>query len=241
MKVIYNDKVVDECKISPLCNGFTYGEGFFTTIKVVNKRAENINYHYKRIEESLEFFGFKKIEVNIDKVISLLDLRKDFRLKIIIFKDLEKISYIAIPGDIPKPVESMELKASDYIRGNDPIHSYKSLNYYNNLVNSFTIFRDHRNRLLETGIGNIFVIKGKEIITPFGDLPILNGTYRNYLLDKETVGDFYINQGEIYYEDLKKCDGVFITNALRGVVPVSRIDNISIKTDVVKQLQNLLK
>lgn len=241
MKVIYNNDVVEDCKISPLCSGFTYGEGFFTTIKVADGKAQNIKYHYNRIKESLKYYSFNKIDIDIEKIAYNLQLTGNHRLKIIIFKDLDKISYLAIPGEVPQPVDSMVLKVSDYIRGNDPIFSYKSLNYYNNLKNSHTIFKDHRDRLLETGIGNIFAVFGKEIITPFGNLPLLNGTYRNFLLDKENIDDFTIDQGEIYYRDLNECEGVFVTNSLRGIVPVSKIDDITFDTKVVKELQNLLK
>lgn len=241
MKVIYNDNIVDDCKISPLCTGFTYGEGFFTTIKVVDGKAENIKYHYDRVNESLKYFNFNKIDLDIDKIALKLGLKENHRLKIIIFKDLDKISYIAIPGELPKPVDSMELKVNDFIRGNDSIFSYKSLNYYNNLKNSHTIFKDHKDRLLETGIGNLFFVFGREVYTPFGDLPILNGTYRNFLLDEEVFGNIPIYQGEIFYKDLKECDEVFVTNSLRGIVPVSKIDDITFDTKVVKELQNLLK
>lgn len=242
MKIIYNGDITDSSILDACCNGFTYGEGFFTTIKVVNNLGENLKYHYKRIEESLIYFNFPQLELNLDKIIKMLSFiySTSFRLKIIIFKDIDKISYIAIPGDLPAKVSSMKLFVSEYIRGNDPIHSYKSLNYYNNLINSKTIILDHKKRVLETGIGNIFIINKNDIITPPGNLPLLKGTYRNLLLNRGRIGSFEIIEKEIYIEDLYESQGVFITNALRGVVPVNAIDNKDINIQKVIEFSKLL-
>lgn len=233
--------MLEQCKISPLCNGFTYGEGFFTTVKVVNNSAENLAFHMKRIEESLTFFNFKGFEIDVDEIISQLNPQTDIKLKIIIFKDLERVSYIAIPGKLPPKMDFMELEYSKFIRGNDPIFSYKSLNYYNNLVNSHTLFIDHQNRILETGIGNIFIINGNKIFSPPGYLPLLNGTYRDFLLDKVYIGKYTILEQEIYKDDFNSCDGAFITNALRGVVPVTKIGNTKLNAEKAIQFRNLLK
>lgn len=242
MKIIYNGDITDSCKINACCNGFTYGEGFFTTIKIQNNKGENLKYHYKRIKESLTYFKFPQIELDIESIIKKLDFltESNFRLKIIIFKDIDKISYIAIPGGLPEQIKHMNLSTSEYIRGNDPIFSYKSLNYYTNLINSKTVILDHKQRVLETGIGNIFIIMNNEIITPPGNLPLLKGTYRNFLLDKKRIENFYIIERDIYIEDLFKCEGVFITNALRGIVPIQQIDNKTIEIRKVLEFSNLL-
>ncbi|QEN05992.1 hypothetical protein EW093_15230 [Thiospirochaeta perfilievii] len=246
MKIIFNNRVLDEndrC-ISPLCSGFNFGEGFFTTIKVIENNILHLNYHLERIEMSIIFFNFNLPKLNFENLIKTV-LRENnlnsARVKIVIFKDLERVSFLISTTKLPYKSMVHELQVSKKIRGNDPIYNYKSLNYYNNLQNSNTIFKDHKERLLETGIANIFLINGESILTPPATLPLLPGVIRTHLLSLKNIGGYTIFEKEIYTEDLKSCDGFFITNSIRGIEVVSRIDSLRIPTDRVKNIQGLLK
>jgi len=77
MQVIWNGDIVDEQNI-PLSltsnRGFRYGEGFFETIRIHNKQAPLLEFHWQRIcEAALKFnfslpFDFQKIKNDIFQV-----------------------------------------------------------------------------------------------------------------------------------------------------------------------------
>lgn len=239
MKIIYNGNVVEEneLKISPLSSGFNYGEGFFTTIKVENGVPRHIDLHIKRVKNSIQFFNFNFIIPNLIKNIDIIlkeNSLKNARIKLTIFRDINRVSYILFCNKLQQNTYKETLTISEYIRGNDEIFKYKSLNYYNNLQNLDTIFIDHKNRLLETGFANIFLIKNGGIYTPPNNLPILPGTYREYLLLLKQIEGYNIIEKDIYKTDIKHCDGFFITNSIRGMVCIKQIENYIIPTDLSK-------
>ncbi len=241
MIAIYNNILTQEkdLNISPTSPGFTYGEGFFTTIKVEALKPENLDLHIKRIESSLLYFSFKIKLPNIADLINTLLVSNKLtnaRVKIVFFQDLQTVSVLFLCQNLIIDNNFIELTTSEYIRGNDPIYKYKTLNYYSNLKSWDKIFLDHKNRILETGFANIFIIKDDRIITPPATLPILPGTYRNYLLNLGSVHKYKIIEEEIYTQDLFTSEGVFITNSIKGIVPVSKIDNKNILTNEISNI-----
>ncbi len=244
MRIIYNGTVVDreELNISAICNGFNYGEGFFTTIKVLNKKPHNLNLHIIRVKNSLKYFNFDIDLPEMGDLIDLLLIKNnlvDARLKLTFFKDLAGISYILYCEKLDIVKMEHNLSISKYIRGNSPIFSFKSLNYYSNLKSSQILFIDHKNRLLETGSSNIFLMFDNKIYTPPLTLPILPGTYREYLLSLNIPG-YTFNEKELYLDDVKNCDGMFITNSLRGIEAVINIDEYNIPAKLVEKLNGII-
>lgn len=241
MKIIYNGKVYQQESffISPLSKGFNYGEGFFTTIKVINKVAENLELHVERILSSLKYFSFNielpPISELITEVVNANNLN-NARIKMTFFNDTDGISYILFCEELVVNNDPVKLELSPYFKGNDSIYRYKSLNYYTNLTSGLTIYKDSKKRVLETGFANIFIIKKNKIITPPKSLPIIPGTFREYLLRLKSIDGFKIIEKDIYVKDLHKCDEVFITNSIRGITPVYQIDNIKYGTDTTKEI-----
>ncbi|OQY37353.1 MAG: hypothetical protein B6229_08600 [Spirochaetaceae bacterium 4572_7] len=146
-----------------------------------------------------------------------------YYIKVTFFKDISKISYIISCEPLPVLNSPIELTISDYIRGNEPIHRYKTLNYYQNLISGESIIKDHKNRILETGYANIFVQLEDKIFTPPAYLPILPGTFRQYLLNMGEYNGYKIMEKELFVEDIDLFDKVYITNSLRGIIPISKI------------------
>lgn len=240
---ILNGMIVKHPTISALSKGFSYGYGFFTTIKFQNGILEHWNYHKERVKEHLVFFRLSiditKLEECLYKTITDNDL-KNSRIKITIFQDIDKTSYLITFTDLIIDYKPVELTISNCVRGDDPIFRYKSLNYYNNLKNLWSIQLDYKGRVLETGLANIFIIKNREILTPPSNLSLLSGTFRNSLLDRKEIGYYSISEAIITLDDIKNADNVFITNSIRGIVPVKKIDNLDYDVTIPLQLRDKL-
>ncbi|MCD6116763.1 aminodeoxychorismate synthase component I [bacterium] len=83
------------------------------------------------------------------------------------------------------------------------------------------IFCDKNSRVLEGAFTNIFLEKNGKIFTPALDSVILNGCYRQHLI--KTCG---VIEKDIFIDDLKNADRVFLGNSVRKKIYVNKIKNL---------------
>jgi branched-chain amino acid aminotransferase len=79
------------------------------------------------------------------------------------------------------------------------------------------------NRVADGGASSVFVISAGQVVTPSLREGTLAGITRGLVLELAAKQGLEVRQGRIRWKDLAGAEGVFVTSALRGVVPVSRI------------------
>lgn len=84
-----------------------------------------------------------------------------------------------------------------------------------------TIFTNTRGEVCEGARSNIFIRKHGALITPPLACGLLPGVMRQYLLQSKQA-----TEQIIHVEDLLLADELFMANALRGLVPVSLLEDI---------------
>jgi para-aminobenzoate synthetase/4-amino-4-deoxychorismate lyase len=77
------------------------------------------------------------------------------------------------------------------------------------------LFRNERDEITEGAVSNIVIRKGDAWLTPPVDCGLLAGTYRRHLLESGRLREEILNM-----KDLEAADEIFLTNALRGLLPV---------------------
>jgi branched-subunit amino acid aminotransferase/4-amino-4-deoxychorismate lyase len=77
-----------------------------------------------------------------------------------------------------------------------------------------------RGALLDTSMANLFLVDGSVIKTPPADGDILPGIARARLLASRELG---IRECRLYVQDLRTASCVFLTNSVRGPIPVRRL------------------
>ena len=80
---------------------------------------------------------------------------------------------------------------------------------------------DEHDHLLETGRGNVFVVRDGEVSTPPLDGRILPGVTRATVLDLLSSSGAGTSEQPVDLADLAAADEVFVTNAIGGVRPVA--------------------
>jgi para-aminobenzoate synthetase/4-amino-4-deoxychorismate lyase len=80
---------------------------------------------------------------------------------------------------------------------------------------------DEHDHVLETGRGNVFVVRGGEVATPQLDGRILPGVTRARVLDLLAGLDVRRHERPVTLTDLAAADEVFVTNAIGGVRTVA--------------------
>ena len=73
------------------------------------------------------------------------------------------------------------------------------------------------NRIADSTIANVFIVKGGIIITPALKEGCVNGVMRRHLIEKFRMSGLGFQERELVVNDLKMADEVFLTNAINGI------------------------
>ena len=70
---------------------------------------------------------------------------------------------------------------------------------------------------------NIFLIAGRRLITPGADGPLLAGILRRVVLDRAARLGLEAVEGPVSMESLGAAGEAFLTNSVRGMLPIARL------------------
>lgn len=82
------------------------------------------------------------------------------------------------------------------------------------------LWLDAAGRLAEGTITNIFVCRRGRVLTPAAEGGLLPGIARGRLLAAGRLAGLPVEEADLRPEDLVEADEVFVTNAVRGAIPV---------------------
>ena len=85
-------------------------------------------------------------------------------------------------------------------------------------------------RVAEGSTSNVFAVRGGELTTPTLTTGILAGITRQRVIELAGAAGLAAGEGDLYPDDLRAADEVFITSSIRGVMPVSQVDDRTIST-----------
>src|SRR5690606_17790164 len=80
--------------------------------------------------------------------------------------------------------------------------------------------------VLETGRASLFLVRDDGVHTPPLDGRILPGTERARVIERLRASGIGVHQHRLTTADLAEATEVFVTNALRGVVPVRQVPGV---------------
>ena len=179
----------------------------FETIKVQNRRLQNIEYHNERFNRTrYELFGIRK-QVKLEDIIKMpLDLDdRVYKCRVIYSKELEKVEFEPYTPKIIKSLKLLECFDFDY--------NYKFLN--RSKINELFKQRGDCDDVLilksgyvtDTSYANIVFWDGKNWVTP--STPLLPGTKRKKLINEKKIFE-----KEIKVKDLQYFEKARIINAM---------------------------
>ena len=89
--------------------------------------------------------------------------------------------------------------------------------------------------------GNLFLVNGDRIKTPPLSSGCLNGVMRKQILKLLLeLPDYLIEEGAVSPFELQKADELFITNVIKGIVPISKYRKKTYGNDFTKKLVDKL-
>jgi len=239
--------------------GLNYGDGFFTTAKIINETIAHWHFHKLRLIECQSRLGFPEIDFNeLEQSIKhLCSGQKCAVLKIMITRGSGGRGYgqpieqkpVLILSLLPYPnnydtlkMNGLALEISSIKLGLQPLLAgMKTLNRLEQVLikqeiieNAWSevIVLDLNDNVIETSIANlIYYFKG-QWFTPKLDQAGIKGVYREYLRSKIELIESNIN-----LNDLKKAQAVFCCNSLMGLVPIKSIQNTHFDLELALKLQ----
>jgi branched-chain amino acid aminotransferase len=119
-----------------------------------------------------------------------------------------------------------------------PLSQIKSLNYGDNILALIearnkgandAIMLNNAGKITCTTSGNIFVITGGTLYTPPLSDGVMNGITRKILIDK-----FDVLECSLDINDLRNAEGIYITNSIRGCVPLTTLNGQPVPTPTIK-------
>ena len=240
---------VETASISLNDRGLLLGDGLFETLPILHGTPIWWSEHRDRLIDSAKRIG---IHPNIEQLNACVDAlsRINTHAKAILRMTLtrgtsgrglvpsqgcEGVLFASLsPMPETMAFDTLELITSS-IRKNElsPTANMKSLNYLDHILAANeaakagagdALLLSTKGMVSCSTIGNVFALFGKTIITPPISDGVLPGIMRSKILDCAPDLGLQALESTLALADLKKADGLFLTNSLRIIRRVSKLD-----------------
>jgi branched-chain amino acid aminotransferase len=246
--VYFNGELVPdaEAKLPAGDRGVLYGRGLFETFRARQGRVFALDRHYERLRNGCTLLGIPLAlsQVELDRAVAALADRlglDDARMRLTVTAGPEAgepvIFLAARPAeDYPPSLYERGASASiAAVRRNETSLSsrVKSLACLDNVLareearrrgaDEALLLNTH-GRLAEGALTNLFVALDGELVTPPVGEGALPGVTRSIVLDLAAALGLRAREGRLRRDDLLRAEEAFLTNAIAGVLPLTRLD-----------------
>ncbi|MFA6962585.1 MAG: aminotransferase class IV [Opitutaceae bacterium] len=221
--------------------GFLYGHGLFETIKVRNSRPAFLAHHHARLTASARALDLP-YAVSVDslrerlvRVIAANGLT-DGSVKVVVFNNDTATGELITtrPNFYPAEIYARGFHLKTVFTGErtGTLSEHKTLNYLANIrakraavAAGFDepLFLTPAGIVIEGATTNLFIVHQGTVITPSHASGPLPGIARGRVLD--LLGPVRAREALLTHADLNHADELFVTNALLGIMPVTRLDD----------------
>ena len=252
--IVYNNQLINrnDLKLSEKNRGFLYGDGFFESIKIFNRKPFNFENHFKRIQSSANYLDLifkisKQDFLNI--IIELLENNKIINgyIRISVFReslgkycpDSNDSSFIISSKEDKKScftVNSNYLNLGVYkenLKSNSKISNLKSLNsllyvmaskYALENKHDDVLLQNTNENIIESTNSNLFIYdKGVVFTPPLAD-GCVDGSMRKLLLSI-IKNEYEIKVQSLSFQQIQKSEEIILSNAISGVRRVTHFAN----------------
>ena len=239
----------DALTVSALDRTFEHGLGLFETLRTWNGHVTLLDRHLARLQRSARELELPLESAQLPDAGDVARLiaanrehlpeGQDARLRI----TLSGGSATSSPsgsvlwmsaGPLPPSILaggaiialSMEFSRSD------PLARHKSLNYWGKRVayeraqeagDDDVLCLTPDRIICETSRSNIFFVKGERLETPALAGPLLPGIMRGLVIERARLLGLEVAEESLPVERIEAADEAFLTNSVRGIVPVKRL------------------
>jgi branched-chain amino acid aminotransferase len=235
---------------------FLYGDGLFETIRITNGQPFLWREHLDRLRRGADFLKIpvpdseKQIEHATRHLLAQNDMPEGV-VRIHLSRGASERGY-ALPRD-PKPTLVITAHQSQHtehsglklitstirVLAGDPLSQYKTANRLPNIlarqqadlagVDEALLLNNH-DQIAEASAANIFIVRGRDLITPPVSAGALAGTTRAFVLKIASDHNLTPTESPLTIADLNSADATFLTSSHWLVTPAVSIDHSTLQT-----------
>lgn len=215
--------------------------GVYETLRTFSGIFALISEHQKRLNNSCKKIGIKA--PNLKELLRIYENKKEVRIKINVFSDKNEIFNEEIPAWNGNFLYNAiwNVKPVLFERENPEIKGIKNLKFEEEMKNAKIegydeiLLIDREGKITEGGVTNVFFIKDQKLITPRSN--ILPGIARDLVISAAKFLQIAVEERDVLKDE--KFEACFLTNSIRGVVPVKKINPMEQKiVDVCSKFIN---
>jgi branched-chain amino acid aminotransferase len=244
---------------------FLYGDGLFETIRITNGQPFLWREHVERLQRGADFLKIPiplapdALEQAARHLLAQNDTPEGF-VRIHLSRGSSERGY-AIPAT-PNPIvvitthrslhtQKSGLKlitSSIRILSNDPLAQHKTANRLPNILArqqaegtgaEEALIINNLDQIAGASAANIFIVRGRNLITPPLNSGALAGTTRAFVLQIALQHNLTPVEKPLVFEDLLSADATFLTSANLLVAPAISLDNAPLPQNATAAIQTL--
>lgn len=232
--------------ISVLDRTFEHGLGLFETLRTWRGHATLLSHHLGRMRHSAEALGLRldpRDEPDAEAVRRLCAATgfgpdSDARLRITMTggsgsygPSTTWMTAGPLPPELPDK-QGIRIDRTMLVDPADPLARHKTLNYWRRRIEQERAAPEQADEVLcvtpdglicEGGRANIFLVERGRLLTPGVEGPLLAGILRGVAIERARRAGIEVVEGPVLLEAMAGADEAFLTNSLRGVVPIVRL------------------
>ena len=240
----------ERASISVFDRGLLYGDGCFEVLRTWGGVARDLDAHLDRLFETVRVLQLKTmerarlIEAVYRTIAAAGPAPEDHRLRIVLTRgpgglgmrlaELGPGVTIVMVEPLPAVPAEISLVVVDWPLPPRTSRGHKTLAYLDHVIAhelarergaDDAIRLDADGHAVEGATCNLFAVSGGTVITPPADAGVLPGIVRARVLALCADAGVRTMVRPLGLRDLRSADELFVTSSLRGVVPVTRLDD----------------
>lgn len=219
---------------------FEHGLGLFETFRTWGGVAAYLDRHHARLLRSAAALGIPIVPASLPDAAAVADLvaaegRPDALVRLTAtggqpgrHPAMVWMTTAPLP---PGPPESgyRVADAGWTVALEDPLARHKSLNYWSKRLaheraqaEGFdeAIFASADGRAWEGSRTNLFLVSGRDLVTPTTDGPLVPGILRGVILELAAEAGLHVVEADVTADLIATADEAFLTNSVRGIIPI---------------------
>ena len=244
--------------------GLLLGDGLFETILVLNRKPLWGNMHFVRLESAAQELGIPFDRDGLDDAVAevLEGAPQSHQVLRVTLTRGGAVRALGADGETPSLLITLDpfdpalmlkpvaLVTSTIHRNPQSVSArLKTLSYIDNIAAAReAVARGAEDGLLLntkghvacSTIANLFLLKGRKLITPARDQGILTGVMRQALIHNAAHLGLTVDERAVKPAELGKADAVFLTNSLRFIRPVTALDGTDLAAADLSKLADSL-
>lgn len=255
--IYFNGELIDDAPIFEFQDRLRLGDGVFDTILVIDGKPVHQHSHFSRLlknAKTLKIHNLPNIEYLKNAAVKIIESNESltgrFALNTLITRGAAERGLLpqqnatpniamriaTIPDEFP-PIHAI---ISETVKRNEgsPLSQIKSCNYGDNILALLeaqdkdaneAIMLNNAGNVTCASAGNIFCCINDELITPPLSDGVMDGVTRKKIIEK-----FSAIERSITKDDLENAAGVYITNSIKGAMPVISLNGKTLPAPSIK-------